>query len=204
MPVEIAHTLRQARLGHLLLEALPGAALRIGREDGRSAVVARMGDPRSEVLPCQHRAALQRAMGSGLARAYAGALGLTSGGELTVELLPPAGTDLGSGVFALDDDGRERLLCAVTTLCPQHAAAAIRAARTVPLPARLAGVEGAGGGIGVPLLAGLRREVHHDAMLGVTVVRWAHRAHPTVSNQIEDLARAETAALVVEEVLQSL
>jgi hypothetical protein len=201
MPIEIAHQLRQARLGQLLVEVLPGAALRIGPADGPSVVVARMGDPRGDVLPCQHRAGLHRALEAGLVQPYAGALGLRAGDDLSAELLAPAGADLGSGVYALDDDGPDRHLGAVTTLCPEHAAAAVRTARTVTLPVRLAGGDAGGG---PHRMTSLRREVRHDPMLGVTLLHWSHRGHPALSTHVDDVARAESAACVVEELLQSL
>lgn len=196
MTVEVAHHLRMARMGHVLLESVPGAALRVGRVDGPSVVVAAVGDPRAEVLPCQHRAALTRALASGVQRTYACALGLVQGGDLTVELVAPSGTDLGNGVFARDE-GSLRRLCAVTTLCPAHASSTIRAARTVPIPAHDALTQDPG-------RADLRLDLAHDPALGVTLMSWLHRPHPAVVGPMEDLARAASAACVVEELLQTL
>jgi hypothetical protein len=196
MLVEIAQHLRQARLGHVLLEALPGAALRIGRAEGPSVTVARFGDERSDVLPCQHRAALARSLASGLQRTYAHALGLGYGGALLVELLPPAGADLGSGVFALDEAPNRRLIT-TTTLCPGHAAQAVHAAQTVPAPAHdLLCRE--------PDLADLHLDVGHDQVLGVTVLSWLHRPHPAVIGPMDDIARAAAAACMVEELLHEI
>lgn len=188
----IGHHLRLARMGHVLLEVLPGAALVVGRADGPSVTVAPLGDPRADVLPCQHRAALERALAAGLQRTYAHALGLASGGELSIRLDTPTGTDIGSGVFAFDDLAARRVLT-TTTLCAEHAAAAARAARTTAAPAR-------GGPSPVPV----RAEVGCDAGLGVTVLSWTHLPHPAVLGAVEDIARAAAAACAVEELLATL
>jgi hypothetical protein len=194
----IAHHLRLARLGQALVEALPGAALRIGQADGPAVTVAAAHDPRSDVVPCQHRAALTRALASGLPRTYAGALGLAPAddGPLSVELLPPPNSDLGGGVFARET-GPDRTLCTVTTLCPSHASTAVRAARTVPLPAHEALTRD-------PDLADLRLHLARDEALGVTLLSWVHRPHPAVIGPLEDVARAAAAACAVEELLLSL
>jgi hypothetical protein len=192
----IASELEPARLAQVLLEEVPGAVLRISRQDGPSLTVARPGDPRADVLACQHRAALVRAHASGLAATYAAALGLTVGGPLRVALDLPTPADLGLGLAALEDDGRRRI-CAVTTLCPTHATAAVRAARTVPLPAHHAIARD-------PTLADLRLDVTRDRDLGVTLLSWVHNPHPAVQGPIEDVARAAVAAVAVEELLLSL
>lgn len=193
---DLASGLVRARLGQLLLEVVPGAVLRVGREGGPTLRVARPGDPRADVLSCQHRAALVRSADSGLAHTYASALDLTGGGGLTVDLDLPAGADLGLGLVALEEAG-SRHLCAVTTLCPTHATAAVRAARTVPLPAHHALVRD-------PELADLRLDVARDPDLGVTLLSWVHRPHPAVLGPIEDVARAGVAAVAVEELLLSV
>ncbi len=196
MQIAIAEQLRLPRLAHVLLEAIPGAALRVGRVDGPSVLVAPAGDPRAEVLLCQHRAALAGALEAGEQRGYANAVGLRDGGPVTTELLAPPGADLGSGVLARDDGGGHRRVVTVTTLCPQHAAAAVRAARTVPLPAHHALTR-------EPALADLSLEVAHDRMLAVTLLSWRHRPHPAVVGAVEDVARAASAACAVEELLRS-
>lgn len=198
-----ADHLRLARLGHILVEAVPGAALRVGRPDGPAVVVAPPADPRAEVLLCQHRAALARSLETGLQHTYTRALGLDDGGPLVAELLTPAGADLGCGVLArptrahgqLDDepDG-ERRVVAVTTLCPQHAAKAVRAARTVPVPAHEALTRD-------PALADLSLEIAYDRALRVTLLSWRHRPHPAVIGAVDDVARAAAAACAVEELL---
>ena len=196
----ITDHLRLARLGHLLVEAVPGSALRIGRPDREAVVVAPPGDPRAEVLLCQHRAALTHALETGRARTYADALGFDDRFEdgqdhqLAVQLLPPPGADLGSGVLVREDgDGLRRVLL-VTTLCPTHAAAAVRAARTVPMPAHEALTR-------EPGLADLTLEIAHDRPLRVTLLAWRHRPHPAVVDAIDDVARAASAACAVEELL---
>jgi hypothetical protein len=191
-----ASALRLARLGQMLLEVVPGAVLRVGTEGGPTLAVARPGDPRAEVLSCQHRAALVHGLGQGSSRRYVEALDLMGDGALTVELDLPAGVDLGTGLVVVDEAGHRRI-CAVTTLCPTHAAAAARAARTVPLPAHhlLAREQG---------LAELRLDLAHDRDLGVTLLAWVHRPHPAVVGPIEDVARAAAAAVAVEELLVSL
>jgi hypothetical protein len=193
---DLASELQQARLAQVLLEQVPGAVLLVGREGGPSLTVARPGDPRADLLPCQHRAALVRAQDSGLARAYAAALDLTLGGALSVTLELPSSADLGLGLAALDD-GAHRRICAVTTLCPAHAAAAVRAARTVPLPASHALAREAS-------VADLRLDVSRDRDLGVTLLSWLHNPHPALQGPVEDVARAAVAALAVEELLLSL
>jgi hypothetical protein len=191
-----ADHLRLARLGHVLLDAVPGAALRIGRAGGGHVVVAPVGDARADVLPCQHRAALVRSLRTGLQQTYAHALGLREGGELTTELLAPPGADLGSGVLAREGDDGLRAVVTVTTLCPAHAAAAARTARTVPLPAhRVLSSE--------PGTADLTLELAHDRDLSVTLLCWRHRPHPAVTGAVDDVARAASAACAVEELLQS-
>ena len=194
LPSTTTDHLRLPRLGHVLVEALPGAALRIGRADGNHVVVAPPHDPRADVLTCQHRAALARALETGLQRTYAHALGLRDGGELTTELLPPAGADLGSGVLAREDGDGLRRVITVTTLCPTHAARAVRAARTVPMPAHEALTRD-------PALADLSLEIAHDRALRVTLLSWRHRPHPAVLGAIDDVARAASAACAVEELL---
>lgn len=196
MQIAIAEQLRLPRLAHVLLEAVPGAALRIGRVDGPDVLVAPAGDPRADLLVCQHRAALARALELGEQDHYAHALGLRDGGLLTTELLAPAGADLGSGVLARDEDDGRRRVVTVTTLCPQHATLAVRAARTVPLPAHQALTRGRA-------LADLTLEVAHDRMLAVTLLSWRHRPHPAVVGAVEDIARAASAACAVEELLHS-
>jgi hypothetical protein len=191
MQVDVAHRLRQARLAHVLLEAVPGVVLQLRAADGPAVLVGPVGDDRAEVLLCQHRAALAHSLAAGDPVVYAEALGLP-GGEPAVSLLTPPGADVGSGLLVLPEDGARRQLCAVTTLCPRHAAGAIRAAHTAeerPDPGSL---------------GGLRREVRYDPMLGVSLLRWSHRAHPTTATRVEDLARAEVAACVVEELLVSV
>jgi hypothetical protein len=194
--VQAHHELRLARLGQVLLEALPGAVLRIGRAGGPHVTVASVGDPRRDLLPCQHRAALARALAAGHARSYAGALRLPRGDDLTVELVAPAGSDLGLGVFTLDE-GQDRRLLTVTTLCPRHASGAVRAARTVPLPAHDALARD-------PDRAGLRLEMAHDRALGITLLSWRHRPHPAVLGAMEDVVHAAAAACAVEELLHGL
>lgn len=197
MQTTTADHLRLQRLAHILLEAVPGTALRVGREGGPAVVVAPAGDPRADVLPCQHRAALARALEAGLQQAYAHALGLRDGGELTAELLPPAGADLGSGVLARDEPDGQRRVVAVTTLCPDHAARAVRAARTVPLPAHHVLTR-------EPAMADLTLELARDRMLSVTLLSWRHRPHPAVVGAVDDVARAAAAACAVEELLCSI
>lgn len=194
MQTTIAAHLRLQRLAHVLVESVPGSALRVGRVGGGSVVVAPAGDPRADVLPCQHRAALAHALAAGLQHAYAHALGLREGGDLTAELLPPPGADLGSGVLARDEADGQRRVVTVTTLCPDHAAAAVRAARTVPLPAHHALTR-------EPALADLTLELAHDRSLAVTLLSWRHRPHPAIVGAVEDVARAASAACAVEEVL---
>jgi hypothetical protein len=198
--IQAHHQLRLARLGHVLLEALPGAALRIGRSSGAEVTVAGVGDPRSDFLPCQHRAALCRALDAGRVRTYADALGLVDGDEpaddLTVELVAPRGTDLGLGVYALDE-GPDRRLFTVTTLGPRHASAAVRAARTIPLPAHHALTR-------APDRAELRQEVAHDRPRGITLLSWLHRPHPAVLGAMEDVVRGAAAACAVEELLHAV
>jgi hypothetical protein len=142
------------------------------------------------------RAALARALELGAQEHYAHALGLGEGGALTTELVAPVGADLGSGVLARDEDDGRRRVATVTTLCPQHASAAVRAARTVPLPAHHALTR-------EPALADLTLEVAHDPMLEVTLLSWRHRPHPAVVGAVEDVARAASAACAVEELLHS-
>ena len=75
MPGEIASRLRSARLGHALMEAVPGAALEVGRVNGPAVVVGPVGYPGAEVLPCQHRGALAQGLAGGTMAGYVCALG---------------------------------------------------------------------------------------------------------------------------------
>ena len=201
MPTDIASLLRNARLGHTLLEAVPGTALEVGRRQGGAVVVGPVGYGGAEVLPCQHRAALAEGLAEGSLVAYLGALGLTSGEGVRVRLLTPPGMDLGTGVLATQD-GATRTLIAATTLCPRHAIQAARAAQTVPHPVRHAN-EGRDDPLR-PVLVDLRIGARHDRVLGTTVLSWAHRTHPAVSAQVEDAVRAAAASCVVDELLLEL
>jgi hypothetical protein len=189
--------LRLVRLGHVLLDAVPGAALRVGRVGGGHVLVAPAHDRRADVLLCQHRAALVRSLETGLQSAYAHALGLREGGDLTTELLAPPGADLGSGALARDDEDGRRRVVTVTTLGPADAAAAARAARTVPHPAHEALTRDPG-------RADLTLEIAHDRALRVTLLSWRHRPHPAVVGAVDDVARAASAACAVEELLQAV
>lgn len=190
----ISSHLRLARLGQILVESVPGTALRVGHVGGPTTVVAGPGDPRAEVLPCQHRAALCRALDSGHQRTYAEALGLTDRADLDIELSAPPGADLGCGVLARDDVDGIRRVVTVTTLRPESAATAVRSARTVPMPAHKALMSD-------PDRADLALEIAHDGALGVTLLSWRHRPHPAIIGAVDDLARAAAAACAVEELL---
>ena len=108
MPGEIASRLRSARLGHALMEAVPGAAMEVGRVNGPAVVVGPVGYPGAEVLPCQHRGALAQGLAGGTMAGYVCALGLAGvGGALYLRLLLPPGADLGTGVIAVDDPPRD-------------------------------------------------------------------------------------------------
>jgi hypothetical protein len=198
MPEDIATRLRSARLGHALMEAVPGAALEVGRVHGPSVVVGPVGHPRAEVLPCQHRGALAQGLAGATMAGYVCALGLAgAGGAIYLRLLLPPGADLGTGVVAVDESPNRRLLLA-TTLCAQAAVRAARSAQTVPTPASSGRTNG---GALAAALAELRVAAHHDPVLHTTVLSWTHRPHPAVLAQVDDAVRAAAAACVVEELL---
>jgi hypothetical protein len=191
---DIAGRLRSARLGHALMEAVPNAALEVGRVHGPAVVVGPVGYPGAEVLPCQHRGALVQGIAGGTMAGYVCALGLAGvGGQLYLRLLLPPGADLGTGVVAVDGTPERQLLMA-TTLCPHRAVQAVREAQTVPFT-----VQGAGDDD--PATADLRVTAIHDADLGTTVLTWRHRPHPAGVSQVEDAVRAAAAACLVEELL---
>jgi len=197
MPGEIASRLRSARLGHALMEAVPGAAMEVGRVNGPAVVVGPVGYPGAEVLPCQHRGALAQGLAGGTMAGYVCALGLAgAGGALYLRLLLPPGADLGTGVIAVDDPPRRRLVMA-TTLGEQHALDAARAAWTVPVPAR----GSRSGAAHNTALADLEVEARHDPVLHTTALSWTHRPHPAAVTQVDDAVRAAAAACLVEELL---
>ncbi len=191
----IADRLRSARLGHALMQAVPGGALEVGRAGGPTIVVGPVGQPGAEVLPCQHRGAVLQALACRSMAAYARGLGLQGpGGALHLRLLLPPGSDLGTGVVATERPP-DRCLVMATTLCPHRAVRAARDAQTVPPPAPLAG------GPRQDLKVDLQVDVDHDPELGTTVLAWTHRPHPSVVLQIDDAVRAAAAACLVEELL---
>jgi hypothetical protein len=198
MSGDIADRLRSARLGHALMESVPGSALEIGRVHGPSVVVGPVGHPGAEVLPCQHRGAVTQGIQGGTMAGYVCALGLGGvGGALYLRLQLPPGADLGTGVIAVEEPPHRRLVMA-TTLSPRRAVAAARAAQTVPQPVRPSSVTSEAVSAA---LADLRIDAHHDPVLQATVLSWSHRPHPAVVAPIDDAVRAAAAACVVEELL---
>jgi hypothetical protein len=201
MPDGIASRLRSARLGHALMEAVPGAALEVGRLHGPAVIVGPVGHPAAEVLPCQHRGAIAQGLTGGTMAGYVRALGLEGlGGSLYLRLLLPAGTDLGTGVVAVDASPDRRLVMA-TTLCAQRAVDAARAAQTVPQPARPSHSETQEASLA---LADLELVARHDPVLHTTVLSWTQRPHPAGGAMVEDAVRAAAAACLVEELLLDL
>jgi hypothetical protein len=201
MQADIASVLRTARLGHTLLESVRGTALEVGRLAGPAVIVGPVGYPGAEVLPCQHRGALVQGLTMRSLTGYARGLGLTNGGPLYVRLLAPPGSDLGSGVLAVEEGPNRRLLT-VTTLCAHHAIRAARAAQTLPHAVRHAG--GATGDELSSVLADMRVDARYDPVLGTTALSWTHRPHPAVISHVDDAVRAAAAACVVEELLLDL
>jgi hypothetical protein len=194
---DIAARLRSARLGHALMEAVPGAALEVGRVHGPAVVVGPVGHPGAEVLPCQHRGALVQGIVGGTMAGYVCALGLAGvGGQLYLRLLLPPGADLGTGVVAVEGTPERQLLMA-TTLCPHRAVHAVREAQTVPFSVQGPGEDDPAG----LAMADLRVTATHDADLGTTVLTWRHRPHPAGLSQVEDAVRAAAAACLVDELL---
>jgi hypothetical protein len=202
MLTDIDRRLRSARLGHALLEVVPGAALEVGRVGGPSVVVGPVGHPGAEVLPCQHRGALVQGLAMGTLVDYVRGLGLEGlHGALYLRLLLPPGADVGTGVVAVDDSPDRRLVMA-TTLCAHRAVRAARAAQSVPEPVRHAHAAGTEDLRAV--LAEMRVTADHDPSLHTTVLSWTHRPHPAVVAYVEDAVRAVAAACVVEELLLDL
>jgi hypothetical protein len=196
MPADSTVRLRSARLGHVLMETVPGSALEIGRVHGPAVVVGPVGYPGAEVLPCQHRGALAQGIQGGTMAGYLCALGLGGvGGAVYLRLLLPPGADLGTGVVAVEEPPNRRLVLA-TTLGADEAIAAAHAGQSVPQPAGPTSAR--------PTLADLRVEARHDPVLQATVVSWTHRPHPAAVAPVDDAVRAAAAACVVEELLQSL
>jgi hypothetical protein len=195
---DIAGRLRSARLGHALMEAVPGAALEVGRVHGPAVMVGPVGHPGAEILPCQHRGALVQGITGGTMAGYVCALGLAGvGGPLYLRLLLPPGADLGTGVVAIDGVPERRLLTA-TTLCPHRAVSAARNAQTLPLALDAPDEAEV---LAARALAGLRLDAEHDPTLGTTILTWRHRPHPAGLTQVEDAVRAAAAACLVEELL---
>ena len=110
MPEDIANRLRSARLGHALMEAVPGAALEVGtgaraRRRGRSG---RAPGRRGAAVPAPGRRWPRASRGGTMARLRAAPWGWTGVGG---RALPPAprcrpGADLGTGVVAVDERAR--------------------------------------------------------------------------------------------------
>ena len=118
MPEDIADRLRSARLGHALMESVPGAALESGGVHGPSVVVGPVGQPGAEVLALPAPGApSSRGCRAGRWLGYVCALGLGGvGGALYLRLRLPPGADLGTGVVAVEEPPDRRLVMA-TTLC---------------------------------------------------------------------------------------
>jgi hypothetical protein len=190
---DIVDRLRSARLGHALLQAVPGAALEVGRVRGPRVLVGPAGHPTAEVLLCQHRGAILQAVDRRSMAAYALGLGLQGpGGALYLRLVLPPGADLGTGVVAVERPP-DRCLVLATTLCPHRAVRAARDAQTIPPPPS----------VGEPhdVLVDLRVDARHDAELGTTTLSWSHRPHPAVVLQVDEAVRAVAAACLVDELL---
>jgi hypothetical protein len=196
MPGDIASRLRSARLGHALMETVPGAALEVGRVQGPAVVVGPVGHPGAEVLPCQHRGALTQGLRGGTMAGYVCALGLEgAGGALYLRLLLPPGADLGTGVVAVEAAPERRLVMA-TTLCPREALRAARSSHAIPHP-----VGRRPGDALAVTLDELPVDTRHDPGLHTTVLSWTHRPHPAAIAQVDDAVRAAAAACLVEELL---